>query len=110
MRTDMDMVKVLFLAVLAGCGGTGLQSQRPLAPTDERPTKELCILAVVNYDRVEALVLGGPGPRHTSENRALDRQRRVGECTSQMTAREATCMSDAGSLSQAQACAPNITW
>lgn len=111
MRTDLDVVKFLSLAVLAACGGTGLTSQRPLAPTDERPTKELCILAVVNYDRVEALVLGGPGAGgRASENRALDRQRRVGECVSQMTAREATCMSDAQSLSEAQACASTITW
>lgn len=106
----MDLVKRLLFCLLAACGGSGLQSQRPLAPPDERPTKELCILAVVNYDRVEQMVLGGPGPHHTSENRALDRQRRVDDCTSRMSAREASCMSDAQSLTDAQACAPSMTW
>ena len=110
MRADVDLVTrtVLFLCLVA-CGGT--QTERTLAPGEERPSKQLCIVAVVNYDRVEALLTRRPqsGGR-ISENRALDRQRRVDECVSQMTAKEATCMSDAQSLTEAQACAPRITW
>ena len=108
MRTDVDLVRAVLFVVAAACGAA--QTGRTLAPGEERPSKQLCIVAVVNYDRVEALVMRGPAGGRVSERRALDRQRRVDECVSQMTAREATCMSDAQSLTEAQACAPTITW
>jgi len=111
LRADVDVVKALLLVLFtAACGGGGLQAQQSLGPGEARPSKELCIVAVVNYDRVEALVMRGPGGGRVSENRALDRQRRVDECKSQMTASEASCMADARSLTDAQACAPTITW
>jgi len=107
----VDVVKALVLvAMVTACGGGGVQAQRSLGPGDAPPSKELCIVAVLNYDRVEALVMQGPGRARVSENRALDRQRRVDECKSQMTATQASCMSDARSLTDAQACAPTITW
>ena len=108
MCTNVDLVKIFFMASLAACGGAGAQPSRP---TPEGPaSRELCILAVVNYDRVETLVLGGPAAGNVSERRALDRQRRVDDCVSRMTAREASCLSDAQKLADAQACAPSMTW
>lgn len=104
---------VLALAALGACGGASAEQQRPLAAGETRPTKEQCVDAVNNYEHSE--FIQAPYPLQVREavrdNAYQDRrEQRLRQCSTQLTAREADCMSKAQSLTLADACAPTERW
>ncbi len=97
---------------LAACGGASVQ-QRPLAAGETRPTKEECVAAVNNYEHTE--FIQNPYPLQVREAvRSNDyqqqREHRLLTCSSDLSAREAECISRADTLVHADACAPHAHW
>ena len=97
---------------LAACGGASAQ-QRPLAAGETHATKEQCVEAVNNYEHTE--YIQNPYPLQLREAiRSNDyqqqREHRLLQCSSELSAREAECISKADTLVLADACAPHEHW
>ena len=104
---------VLALLGLAACGGASAEQQRPLAAGETHPTKDQCVAAVNNYEHTE--YIQNPYPlqlREALRDNAyqLRREQRLRQCSTDLSAQEADCMSKAETLVLADACAPSERW
>jgi hypothetical protein len=101
------------LAAVAACGGASAGAQRPLASGEARPSQDQCVAAVDNYEHCEFTQVPYPLQyRHALHDVAAQqrREQRLRQCSTELTATEAVCMSKAESLTLADACAPTERW
>lgn len=112
-RIGFVLALLISLAGLAACGGASAEQQRPLAAGETRPTKEQCVDAVNNYEHSEFDQVPYPlQVREAVRDNAYQerREQRLRQCSTDLTAREAVCISKARSLVLADACAPTERW
>jgi len=112
-RIGLVLAVVVAVGGLAACGGASAQQQRPLAAGETHPTKDQCVAAVNNYEHTE--FIQNPYPLQLREavrdnSYQLRREQRLRQCSTDLSATEAECMSKAETLVLADACAPSERW